>query len=69
MINVGVTGALGKMGSEVVKTVINNNEQKGEMTLVMAVDKFRTGENVFNFNALVIRENLANYLIYFCKWH
>ena len=29
----------------------------------------RTGENVFNFNALVIRENLANYLIYFCKWH
>ena len=47
MINVGVTGALGKMGSEVVKTVINNNEQKGEMTLVMAVDKFRTGENVF----------------------
>ena len=40
MINVGVTGALGKMGSEVVKTVINNNEQKGEMTLVMAVCKF-----------------------------
>ena len=47
MIKVGVVGALGKMGSEVIKTVINNNETKNEMTLVMAVDKFRTGENVY----------------------
>jgi len=47
MINVGVTGALGKMGSEVIKTIIANKEQKGEMTLVMAVDKFNEGKNVF----------------------
>lgn len=43
MIKVGVVGALGKMGREVVKTVINNTG----MTLVMAVDKMGTGENVF----------------------
>lgn len=43
MIKVGVTGALGKMGQEVVKTVINNEN----MTLVMAVDKINTGENVW----------------------
>ena len=47
MIKVGVIGALGKMGSEVVKAVINNNETKGEMILVCAVDKFKTGENVW----------------------
>lgn len=46
MIKTGVTGALGKMGTEVIKTIINNNETKGELTLVMAVDKFRTGENI-----------------------
>ena len=43
MIKIGVTGALGKMGSEVIKTVIENSETKGEMTLVMAVDKFEKG--------------------------
>lgn len=47
MIKVGVTGALGKMGTEVIKAVIDNSEKKGEMSLVMAVDKFRTGENVY----------------------
>ncbi len=47
MIKIGVTGALGKMGSEVIKTVIENSETKGEMTLVMAVDKFETGKNVY----------------------
>ncbi len=48
MIKAGVTGALGKMGTEVVKTIINNSETKGEMSLVMAVDKFKTGENIYN---------------------
>lgn len=47
MIKTGVTGALGKMGTEVIKTVINNSETKGELALVMAVDKFKTGENVY----------------------
>lgn len=46
MIKVGVTGALGKMGAEVIKTVIKNNETKGELVLVSAVDKFQTGLNV-----------------------
>jgi len=48
VIKTGVTGAAGKMGSEVIKTVINNFETKNEMKLVMAVDKFKTGENVFD---------------------
>ncbi len=48
MIKTGVTGAAGKMGSEVIKTIINNFETKNEMKLVMAVDKFKTGENVFD---------------------
>lgn len=43
MIKVAVVGALGKMGREVVKTVIDNPG----MTLVMAVDKIGTGENVY----------------------
>ncbi len=47
MIKVGVTGALGKMGTEVIKAVIANHETKGEMTLVMAVDKFETGKNIY----------------------
>ena len=47
VIKVGVVGALGKMGSEVIKMVINNNETKKEMVLVMAVDKFKTGENIW----------------------
>lgn len=48
MIKTGVTGAAGKMGSEVIKTIISNFETKNEMKLVMAVDKFKTGENVFD---------------------
>ena len=43
MIKVGVTGALGRMGKEVVKTVIANPE----MQLVCAIDKFETGSNVY----------------------
>ena len=42
-IKVGVIGAMGKMGKEVVKTVINDPETE----LVCAVDKFGTGESVF----------------------
>lgn len=47
MIKVGVTGAAGKMGSEIVKTVINNYETKKELALVMAVDIIKTGQNVY----------------------
>lgn len=47
MIKVAVVGAKGKMGTEVVKTVINNSETKKEMVLVCAVDKFGVGENVW----------------------
>ena len=43
LIRVGVTGALGRMGQEVVKAVIKDDET----TLVCAVDKFETGKNVF----------------------
>ncbi len=42
-IRVGVTGAMGRMGKEVVKTVINHPD----MELVCAIDKFGTGENVY----------------------
>lgn len=44
MIKVGVVGASGKMGSEVVKTVIENSD----MELVCAIDKFGVGNNVYN---------------------
>ncbi len=47
MIKVAVVGAKGKMGTEVVKTVINNSETKKEMVLVCAVDKFGVGENIW----------------------
>jgi len=47
VIKAGVTGALGKMGSEVIKTIISNSENKHEMELVCAVDKFGAGQNVF----------------------
>lgn len=60
MIKTGVTGALGKMGTEVIKTIINNNETKGELTLVMAVDKFKTGENVYG--GVVIESDLEKAL-------
>lgn len=44
MIKVGVIGALGKMGKEVVKAVLNANDTK----LVMAVDIVCAGEEVAN---------------------
>lgn len=40
LIRTGVTGALGKMGKEVVKTIINDPE----LELACAIDKFETGE-------------------------
>ncbi len=43
MIRTGVVGAMGKMGQEVVKTVISDPE----LELVCAVDKFETGKNVY----------------------
>ncbi len=48
MIKVGVTGALGRMGKEVIKTVINNPD----MRLVCAIDKFGTGLNVYESVAI-----------------
>ena len=48
MIKVGVTGALGRMGKEVIKTVINNPD----MQLVCAIDKFETGLNVYESVAI-----------------
>ena len=48
MIKVGVTGALGRMGKEVIKTVINNPD----MRLVCAIDKFETGLNVYESVAI-----------------
>ena len=42
MIKVGVVGALGKMGKEVVKAVLNAEDT----TLVMAVDIFSEGEDI-----------------------
>ena len=43
MIKVGVIGAIGKMGAQVVKAVIEDKE----LELCCAVDKFRIGENVY----------------------
>lgn len=43
LIKVGVTGALGRMGQEVVKAVVKDDET----ALVCAVDKLETGKNVF----------------------
>lgn len=42
MIKVGVVGALGKMGKEVVKAVLSNKE----FELVMAIDIFQEGEDI-----------------------
>jgi len=42
MIKVAVTGALGKVGREVVKTVFESEET----TLVAAIDKFETGKDI-----------------------
>ncbi len=42
MIKVGVTGALGKMGKEVIKAVYNANDTE----LVMAVDIFEEGSDI-----------------------
>lgn len=43
LIKVGVTGALGRMGQEVVKAVVKDDET----ALVCAIDKLETGKNVF----------------------
>lgn len=43
LIKVGVTGALGRMGQEVVKAVVKDDET----ALVCAIDKLKTGKNVF----------------------
>ena len=42
MIKVGVSGALGKMGREVIKTVFSAND----MELVCAVDIIKNGEDI-----------------------
>lgn len=42
MINVAVVGALGKMGKEVIKAVVNSSD----FELVCAIDKFELGVNV-----------------------
>ena len=42
MIKVGVVGALGKMGKEVVKAVLNEKE----LELVMAVDIVAEGSDI-----------------------
>ena len=42
MIKIGVVGACGKMGSEVVKLAINNPE----FELACAIDKFNVGEKI-----------------------
>ncbi len=44
MIKVAVTGAMGKMGKEVTKLVLNSPDMK----LVCAIDKFNVGEKVYN---------------------
>ncbi len=42
MIKVGVVGALGKMGKEVIKAVLSQNDTE----LVMAIDVFKEGEDI-----------------------
>ena len=44
----GVTGCLGRIGKEVIKTGINNPD----MRLVFAIDKFETGLNVYESVAI-----------------
>ncbi len=53
MIKVGVSGAAGRMGKEVVKTVINDSE----LELVCAIDKFQTGQNVYE--SVIIESDTA----------
>lgn len=56
MIKVGVVGAKGKMGSEVVKLAINDPE----LELAMTVDKFNVGEKIHN--NIVIKDDLLKAL-------
>ena len=48
MIKVGVVGALGKMGQEVVSAVLADSE----LELVCAVDKFAAGQKVGNIEVI-----------------
>ena len=57
LINLGVIGANGKMGREVVKLVLNDDNFK----LVCAVDKFNVG-NVLN-DSVKIEDDIKNSLI------
>ena len=56
MIKLGVVGANGKMGSEVVKLAINDKD----FELVCAIDKFNTGKKLTE--TVVIEENLEESL-------
>ena len=54
MIKTGVVGACGKMGQEVVKLVLNSPD----LELVLAVDKFKTGEKIKD--NVIIKDDLLN---------
>lgn len=59
LIKVGVTGALGRMGQEVVKAVVKDDET----ALVCAIDKLETGKNVFeniNIESDIVKSIEAN---------
>lgn len=64
MIRVGVIGALGKMGKEVIKAVIAADD----LELVMAVDIVKVGEDIGNIvvakdSGVKIQDNLSDALI------
>ena len=54
LIKTGVVGACGKMGQEVVKLVLNSPD----LELVLAVDKFKTGEKIKD--NVIIKDDLFN---------
>ncbi len=61
MIKIGVTGALGKMGKEVIKAVI----QAPDTELVLAIDIFSQGEDIGNIvngrpNGILIESDINN---------
>ena len=63
MIRVGIVGALGKMGKEVVKAVLADNE----LQLVMAIDIFNEGDDIGNIVAskecnVKISSNISEYI-------
>ena len=57
MIRLGVVGANGKMGSEVVNLALNNND----FELVCAIDKFGAGKKITE--NVIIEEDLKNSLV------